>query len=168
MHVPTYHIISEREGNCFKWHEFSKYFKSHSFVEQFWLNICIRSGSTILRGFLKTTDHLPLTIYQPTNDQPNTDQMHQPPTNRPPTSKIFEDQKKSEFIFDITYNFNTEFLKSCSASCTLVNCLGNIIVCLCVFQLTVFFFCCFQGRQKNCYQKVIRKAHYYCLVKGRY
>ena len=31
--------------------------------------------------------------------------MHWPPTNRPLTSKKFDDQKKSEFVFDINYDF---------------------------------------------------------------
>ena len=31
--------------------------------------------------------------------------MHWPPTNRPLTSKKFEDQKKSELVFDINYDF---------------------------------------------------------------
>ena len=31
--------------------------------------------------------------------------MHRPPTNLPPTGKKSEDQKKSEFIFDINYDF---------------------------------------------------------------
>ena len=67
---------------------------------------------------------------------------------------------------------NTEFLKSWTASCTHIHCLGNIVVCLCVFFSEQFsFFCCFQGRLqwKNCYQKVMQKAVTVVeLVKVRY
>ena len=85
---------------------------------------CCVSSAVKYEGFLNTTDHPQQTTYQstnqppttdhrptdhrpnsPTTDQPTTDQIHRPPTNRPPTSKTFEDQKKFEFIFDITYDF---------------------------------------------------------------
>ena len=69
------------------------------------LSICVLFISVIqlVKGFLKTTDQA-TTYHRPPTNRP-TDQMHQPPSNRPLTSKKFEDQKKFEFIFDITYDF---------------------------------------------------------------
>ena len=66
------------------------------------INLGLYHGS--LKGFLKTTDHLPQTTYQPTSRPPIKSTDHRPPTNRPPISNKFEDQKKFEFIFDITYS----------------------------------------------------------------
>ena len=57
---------------------------------------CTEMENWLEMGFLKTTD------------QPTT--YHRPPTNRPtdhrpPISKKFQNQKKYELIFDITYDF---------------------------------------------------------------
>ena len=57
-----------------------------------------------------TTGHL--ANDQPTTDQQTTDQMHRPPTNQPPTSKMFEDERKFEFIFGIIYDFKWRVFKT--------------------------------------------------------
>ena len=60
-------------------------------------------------GFLKTTNqpanyHRLLANRPQTTEQLTTDQMHQPLF-----SKKFEDQKKFEFMFDITHDFTYSF-----------------------------------------------------------
>ena len=66
-------------------------------------------AKSLLRVSLKPpTNQPPTTGHLPT-DQPTTD--HRTPTNRPLTGKKFEDQKKFEFISDITYDFKCRDLK---------------------------------------------------------
>ena len=101
-------------------------------------------------------------IKPPTNRPPTylpTDQMHRPPTNLSPTSKKFEDQKKSEFIFDKTMTLNRVF---------------EIMLCMMhpnayVWFLTNNFPFFFQGRLqwKNCHQKYYRRLTI-TVVKVRY
>ena len=106
-------------------------------------------------GFVKTIDQ-PTTFHwpptnQPTNDlpptigHPTTNHMYRTLTNRPPISKKFKDQEKTEFMFDITYmTLNTEFLKSCSASCTHINCYAYVC-----FLANSFLFSFFVSRKAS-------------------
>ena len=100
------------------------YISTFVFVSRkYFFNIKILSFFNM--GFFKITYHLP-----PTTEQTTTDQMH-----RPPTSKKFEDQKKSEFIFDINYDFKYRRLEI--ALCIMHS---NSYVCFLTNSFLVFLF----------------------------